>query len=104
VIGKLREVKLRFLEEEGERFPDAVELRHAAEQAMRRDLLDLAGHMTTPERRLLPTTRALAQVARHDPAVLREIRAWRLLGASILGRRAVERIKRRRVAPAEAIG
>jgi hypothetical protein len=104
VIEKLRECKLRFLEEEGDRFPDAAELRRVAESAMRRDLLDLAGHMTTPERRLVPTTRALAQVARHDPAVLRQARAWRMLGASILGRRAVERIKRRRPTTAEAIG
>ena len=95
VIEKLREVKLRFLDEEGARFPDVDELRRSAHRAMRRDLLDLAGHMTIPERRLLPTARALAAAARRDPAIAREWRTWRLLGASMLGRRAVERLRER---------
>jgi glycosyltransferase involved in cell wall biosynthesis len=95
VIEKLREVKLRFLDEEADRFADVDELRRLARRATRRDLLDLAGHMTIPERRLLPTARALASVAKHDPAILRELRTWRLLGASVLGRRTVERLKQR---------
>jgi hypothetical protein len=95
VIEKLREVKLRFLDEDGGRFPDAAELGAAARRAMRRDLLDLAGHTTIPERRLIPTARTLLALSRHDRAILRDVRAWRLLGASVLGRRAVERIKRR---------
>ena len=95
IIGKLHEVKLRFLDEHGERFPDADDLRRIARGAMRRDALDLAGHGTIPERRLVPTVRSLAAAARRDPAVLGEWRAWRMLGASILGRRAVARLKRR---------
>jgi glycosyltransferase involved in cell wall biosynthesis len=96
VIEKLREVKLRFLDEYGERFPDTDALRVAARRAMRRDLLDLAGHMTIPERRFVATGRALGRLARRDPRILAEPRAWRLLGASMLGRRAVERIKRQK--------
>ena len=94
VIEKLLEVKLRFLEEYGERFPDADALRGVARRALRRDLLDLAGHMTIPERRLLETARVLGGLARRHPAILSEARAWRLLGASVLGRGTVERIKR----------
>jgi glycosyltransferase involved in cell wall biosynthesis len=94
VIEKLREVKLRFLDENEDRFPDVEALRASARRASRRDLLDLGGHMTIPERRFLETTHVLGTLARRDPAILGEIRAWRLLGASILGRRAVERIKR----------
>jgi glycosyltransferase involved in cell wall biosynthesis len=95
VIEKLHEVKLRFLDREDHRFEDEDELRRLAHRARRRDLLDLAGHMTIPERRLLPTARALAGVTRHDPAVALEWRTWRLLGASVLGRRTVERLKHR---------
>jgi glycosyltransferase involved in cell wall biosynthesis len=100
VIEKLREVKLRFLDENTERFADAEALRNDARAAMRRDLLDLAGHMTIPERRLVETARTLSGVARRDPAVLADARAWRLLGASVLGRRTVERIKRHRTSAA----
>ena len=96
VIEKLLEVKLRFLDEYGSRFRDADALRDVARRALRRDLLDLAGHMTIPERRLLHTARALSGLARRDPTILGEARAWRLLGASVLGRRAVERIKRQK--------
>lgn len=102
VIEKLREVKLRFLDENESRFADADALRRAARRAMRRDLLDLAGHMTIPERRMLETARALSGAARRDPAVLAEARAWRLLGASILGRRTVERIKRSKTGAARS--
>lgn len=98
VIEKLCEVKLRFLDENRSRFPDVGALRGAARRAMRRDLLDLAGHLTIPERRLLETTRTLGRLARRDPAILLEARAWRLLGASVLGRRVVERIKCRKTA------
>jgi hypothetical protein len=97
VIEKLREVKLRFLDEDGWRYPDAERLRAVARVAMRRDLLDLAGHTTIPERRIVPTARTLLALSRHDRAILRDVRAWRLLGASVLGRRAVERIKRRTI-------
>jgi glycosyltransferase involved in cell wall biosynthesis len=96
VIEKLREVKLRFLEENQQRFPEGGDLAHAARRAMRRDLLDLAGHMTIPERKVARTARTLGALAVRDPGIVREPRAWRLLGASILGHRAAERIKRRR--------
>jgi hypothetical protein len=93
VIEKLFEVKERFVDEFEDRLDDPQELRRIARRARRRDLLDLAGHTTIPERRVIPTVRALGKLGRLDPTILRERRAWRLLGASVLGRRTVERIK-----------
>jgi hypothetical protein len=101
VIEKLREVKLRFLEEESERLADVDELRRIARRATRRDLLDLAGHLTIPGRRVLPTARALVAAAGRDAAIVREWRTWRLLGASVLGRSTVERLKQRRADASE---
>lgn len=100
VIDKLREVKLSFVEEFADRVCDADELRAAARAAYRRDLLDYAGHATIPERRLGATVRTLALLARKEPALLAEPRAWRLLGASLLGRTAVEHIKNRQTGAA----
>jgi hypothetical protein len=102
VVEKLREVKLRFLEEEGPRFADVDDLRRVARAAMRRDLLDLAGHLTIPERRLRPTAGTIVQLSRYDRTLLREARTWRLLGASVLGRRAVGLIKRQKAPPGSA--
>jgi glycosyltransferase involved in cell wall biosynthesis len=95
VIEKLLEVKLGFVDEFESRLSDADELREIARRARRRDLLDLAGHMTIPERRVVDTVRTLGELGRLDPGIFVERRTWRLLGASVLGRRAVERLKRR---------
>jgi glycosyltransferase involved in cell wall biosynthesis len=95
VIEKLLEVKLRFIDEFEDRLSGVDELRETARRARRRDLLDLAGHLTIPERRVLETVRALGELGRLDPGIFGERRTWRLLGASVLGRRAVERLKRR---------
>ena len=102
VIEKLREVKLRFVDENRERLDDPAALRRIARRAMRRDLLDLAGHLTIPERRVVPTAKTLVALAKRDPRVLLEPRAWRLLGASVLGRHLVERLKRRHVGTSQA--
>lgn len=101
VIEKLVEVKLRFVDEYEDRLSDAEELRRIARRARRRDLLDLAGHRTIPERRLLDTARTLGELGRRDPSIFGDARAWRLLGASLLGRRTVERINRQREGAAE---
>jgi glycosyltransferase involved in cell wall biosynthesis len=103
VIEKLLEVKLGFVDEFADRLREPDELRAAARRAHRRDLLDLAGHMTIPERRLLATTRTLGGLARRDPAILADARSWRLLGAAVLGRRTVERIKRQKASTTRRI-
>jgi len=99
VIEKLAEVKLRFVDEYEGRLSDADGLRRLARRARRRDLLDFAGHSTIPERRFLATVGVLAKLGRLDPTIVADARAWRLLGASMLGRRAVERIKGRKSDP-----
>ena len=96
VIEKLVEVKLRFVDEYEGRLSDPEGLRRLARRARRRDLLDFAGHATIPERRLLATVRVLAELGRLDPTIFVDARSWRLLGASLLGRRTVDRIKRQR--------
>ena len=96
VIEKLFEVKLRFLDEFEGRLGDTDGLRRLAARARRRDLLDLAGHLTIPERRSLATASTLGRLARRDPSILVTGRAWRLLGASLLGRQVVGRLKRTR--------
>lgn len=93
-ILKIREAKLRFLSEHGERGVHGLLLRACAKRAFRRELLDQAAHATFPDRRLGPTARTLAECARLDGAVVLEPAAWRLLVASILGPRAVAFVKR----------
>jgi len=89
-IEKLVEVKLRFVDEYEDRLQDADALRRIARRARRRDLLDFAGHKTIPERWLFTTARTLGELGRRDPSIFGEARAWRLLGASLLGHRTVE--------------
>jgi len=103
VIEKLVEVKLRFVDEYEDRLQDAEGLRRIARRARRRDLLDFAGHRTIPERRLFATVRTLGELGRRDPSIFGAARAWRLLGASLLGRRTVERIKRPKEEAAERV-
>jgi glycosyltransferase involved in cell wall biosynthesis len=97
MIAKLREVKLRLLASEGHRFPDARRLRRESRRATRRELVNLAGHKTLPQRRFGATLRTLAGYARLSPGIVMEAGAWKLLAGSILGPRVVGWIKRRRI-------
>lgn len=98
-IEKFLEVKLRFLEENGDRLYGVPALRSAARRAFRRELLEHAAHATFPERRPAATLRALRACARLDGAVYFEPAARRLLAGSLIGPRAVEALKRLRKAP-----
>ena len=53
----------------------------------------MARNLTLPERRPLPTFRALAEAVRADPGVLLDAPAWKLAGASLIGRRLTDRVK-----------
>jgi hypothetical protein len=48
---------------------------------------------TLPERRFAPTVRGLAGAARRRPSLLLEPGLWSVLGASVLGRRIVARLR-----------
>jgi glycosyltransferase involved in cell wall biosynthesis len=86
-------VKVRFLEQHGGRLPNAAELRQLVPRSRRRELLAIARQGTLPERRLSTTIRRLAWAVRADPGVAVEAGAWRLLAASLLPTRMLERLR-----------
>ena len=95
-IQNIYDVKMRFLEEHGRRLADVRRLRRDARRALRLQLVNYAGHVTLPQRRLVETIRTLGDCARREPRLILEPGAWRLLAGSVLGPGLVERIKRRR--------
>ena len=96
IVSLLREVKLRYVDEHAARLDDPARLKRLAEGARRRELVVMARNLTLPERRAVPTFRALIGAVRTDPGVLLETSAWRLAAASLLGGRMVDRLKERR--------
>jgi hypothetical protein len=98
-IEKFLEVKLRFLDEYGDRLYGVPALRSATRRAFRRELLEHAAHATFPERRPAATARALRACARLDAAVVFEPAARRMLAGSLIGPRAVAALKRLRREP-----
>jgi glycosyltransferase involved in cell wall biosynthesis len=72
-----------------------AELARAADRALRRDIVGRIRERTLPDRPLGVTLRCLADAARRSPALLREPTAWALLAGSVVGPRAVERLKGR---------
>jgi glycosyltransferase involved in cell wall biosynthesis len=92
VPAQLKEVKLGFLEEIGDRLGDPRRLRRLAERAQRRELLVTARGATLPERRRGATYRALREAITADHRVLLELGAWRLAAGSLLGPRVVDRL------------
>jgi glycosyltransferase involved in cell wall biosynthesis len=97
---KCHEVKVRFIEEHGERLGDPKSLLMRARRGLRKELLVNAGHATLPDRPLKTTVRALFDLSRLDIRTLFEPAAWRLFAGSILGRRGVSLFKRRLRRPA----
>jgi glycosyl transferase family 2 len=75
--------------------PRRAHLERLADRALRQRLVGRLRARTLPQRRFGPTLRGLVDLARREPGVMRERSAWRLLGGSVLGPRAVERLKRR---------
>lgn len=89
----VRELKRRFLDDHAERIGEGPHLHQLAERAMRRELVQLMRNTTLPERRFGATMRAFSSLARVDRRMLRDLRAWRLVAASLVGRRTAERLK-----------
>jgi glycosyltransferase involved in cell wall biosynthesis len=98
-IQKFLEVKLRFLDEHGDRVDGSRPMRLDARRAFRDELVEAAAHATFPQRRIDATLRALRGCARLDPAILFEPAALRLLAGSLIGPRGVEALKRLRRGP-----
>jgi hypothetical protein len=70
-------------------------LERLADRAFRRDLVGRVREQTLPEREFVATARRLGSAARREPALLREPTAWALLAGSLVGSRAVDRLKGR---------
>jgi hypothetical protein len=91
IVSHLNAIKLQFLKQHNGAVGDARNLRRLAEEARRRELVIMARNLTLPERRTLPTFRALAEAVRADPGVLLEAPAWKLAAASLIGPRLTDR-------------
>jgi hypothetical protein len=102
-IEKFLDVKLRFLEEHGDRLDGVRSLSRAARRAFRRELLEHAAHATFPERRPAATARALRACGRLDAAIVFQPAAWRMLAGSLIGPRAVSALKRLRKRPGTSL-
>jgi glycosyltransferase involved in cell wall biosynthesis len=95
LLRRLRDVKLRFVDEHEDRLDDPDELRRLAAWSMRRELMVLARAKTLPDRRLRPTLAALREAVAEDPRVLLGRAPWKLLGGSVIGARMTSRLKER---------
>lgn len=81
-----------------ERTADARErgrLARLARRGLRHELLEVVRDATLPERSRAATLRVLAAAVRAEPSLTVDRAAWRTLGASLVGRRWVERPHRR---------
>jgi glycosyltransferase involved in cell wall biosynthesis len=96
MIESIRDAKLRFLDEYGDRYPDLRRLRRDAHRAMRRQLVTRTSILTHPERRLSQIVRLLARDVSRDHRLVTDGRAWRLVAGGVLGPRLVRRLKRLR--------
>jgi glycosyltransferase involved in cell wall biosynthesis len=95
LVLKLKEIKERIA---AARPPaERRQLLRLAKKHLRGELIDLVRNVTLPQRRPGPTFRSLARAARTEPGVLLEGRAWRVAGASLLGPRLVNRMRRSRL-------
>jgi glycosyltransferase involved in cell wall biosynthesis len=92
LLRRLRQVKLRFVEDHVDRLERPDELRRLTEWSLRRELVLLARAKTLPERRFGPTLSALREAVAEDRRVLLDKASWRLLAASMLGARLTARL------------
>lgn len=90
----VREVKLAHAATlpEGSR---RTQLERLADQALRRDLVYRVRERTLPDRPFGQTLRGLVDMAKREPSLVREPTAWALLAGSVVGSRAVDRLKGR---------
>jgi glycosyltransferase involved in cell wall biosynthesis len=75
--------------------PRRTKLERLADQALRRDLVYRVRERTLPDRPFGQTLRGLVDMAKREPSLVREPTAWALLAGSVVGSRAVERLKGR---------
>ena len=95
LVRDVYRVKERFLDEHGHRLPDAAAMRRLAEKGRSQALVLRARQLTLPQRSFVETARTLAESVAIDPRVAIEPAAWLLLAGSVVGPRAVMRLRRR---------
>jgi glycosyltransferase involved in cell wall biosynthesis len=93
-VAEVRRVKQAFLERHYPPGPERRRLERLANRAARRDLVTRVRQATLPERRIGPTARGLARLARVKPSLIREPAAWALLAGSLVGRRGMTALRR----------
>jgi glycosyltransferase involved in cell wall biosynthesis len=96
ILERTRDVKLRLLAAHGDRWPDRRDLRAQTEWALHREIVNSIRSATLPERRLAPTVSLVSRSLRRHPRLALRPEPWRLVAASLLGRRAVARLRNRR--------
>ena len=89
MLQAIHSVKLAHIEATGGS-PEMVRL---ARRGRAHAVLERVRHQTVPERPFLRTLRELGRGVRIEPVLARDPEAWLLLGGSIVGSRAVARIK-----------
>lgn len=92
---RIASVKRRFLAAHESRLDDPVGLRRLLEKSARRELVNVTRNLTKPNRSVGKTLSLLWQAGHLDPRVAVEPGAWRLVGASLLGPRALARMRAR---------
>jgi glycosyltransferase involved in cell wall biosynthesis len=95
LLRRLEEVKLRFVNRNADQLAAPRTLRRLAKASLRRELLLAARLRTLPDRRFVPTLSALRQAATEEPRVMFAKPAWKLLAASVLGRRLTDKLQQR---------
>jgi glycosyltransferase involved in cell wall biosynthesis len=95
LLRRLKEVKLRFVDDNEDRLEQPDELRRLAAWSLRRELVVLVRATTLPDRRFGPTVSALRKVVSEDRRLLLETAPWKLLAASVLGARMTSRLQQR---------
>jgi GT2 family glycosyltransferase len=93
IVSTLYGVKRRFLEQYEPDERRRAELTRLAQASLRRELVLMVRNLTLPERRPSRTLRLLGDAVRAEPGVVREPSAWRLMVASLVGPRVVERAR-----------
>ena len=95
LLRRLEEVKLRFVNRNADQLAAPRTLRRHVKSSLRRELLLAARLRTLPDRRFVPTLSALRQAATEDPRVMFAKPAWKLLAASVIGRRLTAKLQQR---------
>ena len=95
ILERTRAVKLRLLDAHGGRWDDRRHLRGLADWALHREIVNSIRSATLPERRLRPTMKLVGASIRRHPRLALKPDPWKLLIGSVIGPRAVAKLRAR---------